>query len=228
MVVKALDGSWDYDSPVTTQATLSRPAPQNELTIPPLQNGDHLTRKEFERRWDLHPEIKRAERICGRVYVQMTVGAPRGKKHGIATGWLFTYALNHPECEMLDNATARLGADSDPQPDVMLRRISGGTSREIGSIIEGAPEFVVEVSASSASFDLHEKKELYREFGVIEYVVWQLYENRLDWFRLENGDYVTVAPDADGIIESVTFPGLRLPVAKLLADDAAGVVAALR
>ena len=141
---------------------------------------------------------------------------------------MFTHTLKHPECEMLVDSTVRLGPESDPQPDVMLRKVDGGTSGQPGSVIEGPPEFVFELSASSAAYDLHEKKELYREFGVIEYVVWQLYENRLDWFRLENGEYVIVAPDADGIIESVTFPGLRLPVEKLLADDAAGVVAALR
>ena len=28
---------------------------------PPLRNGDRLTRAEFMRRWELHPEIKFAE-----------------------------------------------------------------------------------------------------------------------------------------------------------------------
>jgi Uma2 family endonuclease len=109
----------------------------------------------------------------------------------------------------------------------MLRKVSGGSSIRTTSAIEGPPEFVFELAASSAAYDLHEKKDLYRSFGVIEYVVWQLYENRLDWFRLKDGEYSTVDPDADGIIESVTFPGLRLAVDKLLAGDAAGVIAAL-
>jgi Uma2 family endonuclease len=157
----------------------------------------------------------------------MSGGPLHSKKHGFVTGWLFNYTLRHPEYEMLDNGTVRLGTDSDPQPDVMLRKLADGSSEETQSAIEGPPELVVEVSASSASYDLHEKKELYRSFGVLEYVVWQLYENRLDWFRLEEGEYVTVAPDAAGLIESVTFPGLRLAVAKLLDGDATGVVAAL-
>ena len=213
-------------SGVTTQATLTRPVPI-ESSIPPLQSGDHLSRDEFERRWDLHPEIKRAERICGRVYVQMSVGRLHATKHVTVSTWVGMYILGNPECEALDNGTVRLGAENDPQPDIMLRRISGGGSEEVEKVIEGAPEFIFELSASSASYDLHEKKELYREFGVREYVVWQLYENRLDWFRLENGEYVPVAADKDGIIESVTFPGLRLAVAKLLDGDAAGVIAAL-
>ena len=212
---------------MTTQATLPRPAFREAPGIPPLQNGDHLTRDEFERRWDLHPEIKRAERIHGRVYVEMSVSPLHGKKHITISTWVGTYTLNHPECEAIDNGTVRLGAESDPQPDVMLRKVAGGSSEETKSAIEGPPEFVFELSASSASFDLHDKKDLYREFGVVEYVVWQLYENRLDWFRLENGEYTTVAPNTEGIIESTTFPGLRLAVNKLLEGDAAGVIALL-
>ena len=216
-----------YDVPVTTQATLPRSVPQESVDIPPLQNGDYLSREEFERRWDLHPEIKRAERICGKVYIEMSVGSLHARKHFTLNTWAGTYTLRHPECEGLDNGTLRLGADSDPQPDIMLRKVADGTSEDARGTIEGPPEFVVEISASSASYDLHEKKDLYREFGVIEYVVWQLYENRLDWFRLTDGEYVVVVPDADGIIESVTFPGLRLAVDKLLAGDASGVIAAL-
>jgi Uma2 family endonuclease len=213
---------------VTTQATLPRPIPRDEPGIPPLLNGDHLSREEFERRWDLHPEIKLAELIRGVVFVETHVNPAKGQAMAQAIGNTAIYAIKRPECEALAHATVRLGEDSDAQPDVMLRKPARGTSIEREDVIEGAPEFVFEVCASSASFDLYEKKELYREFGVIEYVVWQLYENRLDWFRLENGEYVTIAPDADGVIESVTFPGLRLPVAKLLDGDAAGVVAALR
>jgi hypothetical protein len=36
-----------------------------------------------------------------------------------------------------------------------------------------------------------------------------------------------VQPDAEGVIESTTFPGLRLNVAAMLAGDRAGVLAAL-
>ena len=212
---------------MTTQATLPRPIPRDDPAIPPLQSGDLLSREEFERRWDLHPEIKRAERICGRVYVQMSLSPLHAESHITATLWAGTYALRHPECRALDNGTVRLGTDSDPQPDLMIRKVSGGMSRRTSSAIEGPPEFVFELAASSASYDLHDKKELYRSFGVLEYVVWQLYENRLDWFRLENGEYVTVAPDAADMIESVTFPGLRLAVQKLLTGDGAGVIAAL-
>ena len=74
------------------------------------------------------------------------------------------------------------------------------------------------------AYDLNAKKQAYARGGVPEYVVWQQYENRLDWFVLEDGRYVTVEPGADGIIESRGFAGLRLDVPALLRGDLASSV----
>jgi Uma2 family endonuclease len=67
----------------------------------------------------------------------------------------------------------------------------------------------------------------YRRNRVREYVVWRVLDGAIDWFRLDNGGYVRVNPDEHGIIESETFPGLRLHVPKMLAGDLAGVLAEL-
>jgi hypothetical protein len=40
-----------------------------EQRVPPLETGDRLTRAEFLRRWEAHPEIKKAELIGGRVFM---------------------------------------------------------------------------------------------------------------------------------------------------------------
>ena len=37
--------------------------------VPPLEAGDKLTRAEFLRRWEAHPEIKKAELIGGMVFM---------------------------------------------------------------------------------------------------------------------------------------------------------------
>jgi hypothetical protein len=37
--------------------------------LPPLQHGDHLTRDEFERRWEAQPELKKAELLNGMVFL---------------------------------------------------------------------------------------------------------------------------------------------------------------
>ena len=49
----------------------------------------------------------------------------------------------------------------------------------------------------------------------------------IDWFRLREGRYVWIEPDADGVVESEIFPGLRLNVPRMLAGDLAGVLAEL-
>ncbi|WP_343395255.1 Uma2 family endonuclease [Candidatus Amarobacter glycogenicus] len=144
--------------------------------------------------------------------------------------WLNAYRINHPLCRAADNGTIRLDPDNEPQPDVMLFRApdNGGQARidEDGYLV-GAPELVVEISASSASYDLGAKKEAYRRNGVQEYIVWQILERRIDWFRLANGAYQSVAANQAGVIESEVFPGLRLNVSAMLEGDLAAVQSAL-
>lgn len=206
-------------------APLERPV----RTIPPLTNGDNLTREEFERLWDLHPESKHAERIDGIVYLETSVSPDHGVSHTLAMTWLGVFWAGRPGIEVGDNGTVRLD-DDDLQPDAYLRRTeaAGGRSRPTESAIQGTPEFVFEVAASSAAYDLHQKFDVYERNQVPEYVVWQVFENKLDWFVLRDGRYVSVEPGTDGIIESEQFPGLRLHVPSLLGGDLAGVLAALR
>jgi len=64
--------------------------------------------------------------------------------------------------------------------------------------------------------------------GVREYLVWLVAETRVLWFSLEGDDYRPLLPDADGVLNSLVFPGLRLPVASLLAGETAKVLEALQ
>ncbi len=75
--------------------------------------------------------------------------------------------------------------------------------------------------------DLRDKRRAYCRNGVREYLVWLVTEARLEWFCLENDDYRPQLPDAQGLLHSRGFPGLRLPIAPLLAGDTAKVLAAL-
>ncbi|MEQ8957425.1 MAG: Uma2 family endonuclease, partial [Coleofasciculus sp. C2-GNP5-27] len=81
---------------------------------------------------------------------------------------------------------------------------------------------------SSASYDLGDKLRTYRRNQVQEYIVWQFYDQRLDWFRLPEGDYVSLQPDDAGIVRSEVFPGLWLAVPALLAGDLAQVLSVLQ
>jgi Uma2 family endonuclease len=69
--------------------------------------------------------------------------------------------------------------------------------------IEGAPELVVEIAASSAAYDLHDKKKAYRRNGVQEYIVWQIFEISWIGFYLSAGEYVLLEPDAQFAIASI-------------------------
>src|SRR4051795_3095708 len=104
---------------------LSTPIPHDQppaaAPIPPLQNGDRLTRPEFERRYDAMPQFKKAELIEGVVYMPSPV---RHRRHGRPNlhlaGWVAAYEAATPGVEGADNGTARLDLDNEPQPDVLL------------------------------------------------------------------------------------------------------------
>ena len=199
--------------------------------IPPLESGDRLTRREFERRYKAMPRIKKAELIEGAVYMPSPVSAIHSESHVQITTWLGTYCAATPGIRAGDNATVRLDVDNEVQPDALLRLEpqAGGHSRiSADGYVEGAPELIVEIAASSATYDLRDKLRVYRRNGVQEYLVWQVYDNRLDWFRLSEGEYVPVTPDAEGVIRSQVFPGLHLAVDKLLEGDLAVVLAELQ
>lgn len=200
------------------------------LTVQPLENGDRLGRAEFERRYTAMPEVKKAELIEGMVYMASPLRfRSHGKPHAHIMTWLGTYEAATPGVELGDNATVRLDADNEPQPDALLRIDVGGRSQiSDDDYVEGAPELIVEVAASSASYDLHEKLKVYRRNGVQEYLVWRVYNCELDWFGLRDGEYVQLEPNAEGIICSEVFPGLRLDKFALLAGDLARVLEILQ
>ena len=202
------------------------------INVPPLESGDRLTRPEFERRYTAALNIPKAELIEGVVYVAFPVRANRhGKPHAVIMAWLGAYWLATPGVNLYDNATVRLDADNEPQPDALLRiepEAGGNSIISEDDYIEGAPELIAEIAASSATYDLNDKLNAYQRNGVQEYIVWQLYENRIDWFRLEAGRYVPLQPDNHGIIKSQVFPGLWLSVNALHQGDRAELIAVLQ
>src|SRR5262245_57889254 len=67
------------------------------VTIPPLEPGDRLTRAEFERRYDAMPNLKKAELIEGVVYMPSPVRLDRhGNPHAHLVGWLVFYEAATP------------------------------------------------------------------------------------------------------------------------------------
>lgn len=196
-----------------------------------LESGDRLSREEFHRRYELRPDIKKAELVGGVVYVPSPVRYEfHSRQHRLAIIWLDTYADAHAGIEIAVDTTFEISPEDEVQPDIALFRFDGGQTavqKTVKGYLEGGPEFVIEIAASSASYDLHDKKETYRRAGVGEYIVWRVLDAAIDWFRLEGGVYIRVEPDARGMIESHQFPGLRLDVAAMIRLDRRAVLAAL-
>lgn len=207
------------------------PASQRVQRVPRLQNGDRLTLGEFERRYAAMPDTKKAELIEGTVIMPSPVHfSQHGAPHAELIGWLHQYKAATPGVAIGDNATVRLDLDNEPQPDALLRILprAGGQSRDSADdYIEGAPEFVAEIAATSASYDLHEKKRAYRRNAVREYLVWLVEEARLEWWELREGDYLSL-PIEEGLIKSRVFPGLWLDVTAMLNGQSAQVLTQLQ
>jgi Uma2 family endonuclease len=200
--------------------------------IPPLENGDRLTRIEFERRYHAMPHVKKAELIEGIVYMPSPVRhRQHGEPHSYLMGWLVVYKAATPGIQVGDNSTVRLDLDNEPQPDgsLLIAPECGGQTRiSEDGYIEGAPELILEVASSSASYDLHDKLNVYRRSGVQEYVVWRVLDEAIDWFILRNDQYERLAPGADGILRSDMFAGLWLDPAALIRGDLAAVLATVQ
>jgi len=69
--------------------------------LPPLENGDRLTSREFERRYNAMPELKKAELIEGIVYMASPLRfQPHAQPHGrLITGLIYVFPglwLNAP------------------------------------------------------------------------------------------------------------------------------------
>ncbi len=214
--------------PVHT-ATVSIAVEPPRQKIPSLENGDQLTRPEFERRYEAMPHLKKAELIEGVVYMPSPVRHEgHGRQHSLLNTWLGVYMASTPGLETSDNATIRLDLDNEPQPDLLLRVASGGQSRVAADgILEGAPELVAEIASSSVAYDLHQKLETYRRHGVREYLVWRATEEAIDWFVLRDGHYDRLLVDTSGIYKSEIFPGLWLDAVAMLRGDLATVLQTL-
>jgi hypothetical protein len=201
-------------------------------TLPPLEPGDQLTRDEFERRYAAMPRLKKAELLEGVVHMPSAV---RWNQHGVphanVIGWMVYYQAFTPGVRVGDNSTLRLDLDSEPQPDAMMlvEPSYGGKVRlSPDDYVEGSPEQVVEIAASSVNIDLNLKLRIYRRNGVQEYLVWRVLDRAFDWFVLRGAQYDRITPTAAGIYQSEVFPGLWLDAAAMTRFDMAAVLQVLQ
>lgn len=213
-------------------SVITYPVTQLTNDTPPLVAGDYLTRPEFERRYHAHPEIKKAELIEGIVYMPSPVRADKhGDPHFDLIALLGVYRMATPGVRGSDNATIRFDLMNEPQPDILLRldpEVDGNSWIDGDGYLQGAPELIIEIAASSTSYDLHQKKATYARHGVQEYLVFQMNERQVSWFTLRDGVYELLIADGDQILRSQVFPGLWLAVKAFWADDMTTVLGVLQ
>jgi hypothetical protein len=191
---------------------------------PPLENGDRLSLREYMRRYEAMPENVRAELIGGIVY--MAAAAIRYAQHGRPVGWLMNVVSTYGMRTGLDcgaDSTVELDEENAPEPDMLMflpPALGGRAKITEKGYLEGPPDFIAEVSASTVSIDLHAKLHAYEKNGVREYVVWRVQDAAIDWFVLQDGKFLPLAADDTGVYRSLTFPGLWLDVPALLARNA--------
>jgi Uma2 family endonuclease len=200
--------------------------------IPPLEQGDKLSRAEFERRYDAMPKLKKAELIEGKVIMPSPVRLNQhGRPHFRLITWLGIYEGSTPGVIGADNTSTRLDLNNEPQPDAVLfidPARGGQATIAPDDYVVGAPELVAEIASSSVSYDLHSKLEVYRRNGVREYLVWRVQDREIDWFMLKRRKYMKLPLDRNGLYQSKVFPGLWLDPVALIRGDSATLQAALR
>jgi hypothetical protein len=199
--------------------------------VPPLANGDHLDQKTFHERYEAMPSHVRAELIGGIVFMSSPQKKPHGRHHLRFSRWLDEYEEATPGTEAYVNSTDILGPDSEPQPDgclLIVPECGGQTWDDEKGFINGAPEWIGEISDSTESIDLSRKKLIYEKAGVREYMVAALRSREVFWFVRRRGKFKELVREADGSFRSEVFPGLWLDPAALLRRDRKGMLAVLR
>lgn len=192
----------------------------------PLRNGDHLTQPEFHRRYETYPENVKFELIGGVVYMASPIERDHATRHPELSLVLSVYEADTPGIDVASNMTIILGEESEPQPDLMLRRLTeydGQSHYNKKNYLVGAPELVAEIAHSTRAIDMNRKRLDYLEAGVQEYVVLCVEEQELFWFHFPSRR--RLKPDREGVWKSRVFPGLWLHGPALIARDSARLIA---
>ncbi|MBY0228074.1 MAG: Uma2 family endonuclease [Gemmataceae bacterium] len=189
-------------------------------TMPKLRDGERMDAETFWRLYEAAPPGVRAELVGGVVRMPPPLsGDDHGRPHAELTFVFMCYLMGTPGVFVYTASTVRLGPDDAPEPDLALRIGTGGLSRMVDGFITGPPELSAEIAASTDSFDRNAKLRSYEEAGIPEYLIWRTLRRLFEWRVLEEGGYVLLAPDPDGIIRSRILPGCWIDPEALLRGD---------
>lgn len=159
---------------------------------------------------------ERTELINGEIW-RMT---PQGSRHVWIIGILNRFlSRNLPESMgLLIQSDIRVGADSQPQPDITVLRNWPGKSSAPHAGADNIA-LIIEVAVTSLAFDRTTKLRLYAEAGIPEYWIVDAEANRVEVYRRpEAGEYQErVAFGAQDSMTPDVTPGVTLRLAELFA-----------
>lgn len=197
-----------------------------QQTPPTLRNGDRLLLAEFKYLYANSPKIHHAELIEGHVYIAPSIYLPHATTQSQIIGLLSHYQIHTPLISCTGRISIELDKDNEVQPDAVIWK-KGDVITSDDAPLLGSPSLIIEVAASTRSYDLGVKKQVYRRNKVQEYLVLAAHEQEVHWFYWEMGAYKRIACDADGIYRSRVFPGLWLDAYAFWQNDAAELLATL-
>lgn len=184
-----------------------------------LVNGDRMPQPEFHRRYQACPEDEKWELVGGVVFMASPLKLKHSDYDGEIGYLMETYRRATPGTHVTHNASAILGEESEPQPDLAMRILPeyGGQSRNTDDdYLRGAPELVVEIAHSRRALAMHAKRDDYQRHGVIEYLVLLVQEREVRWFYFPNDE---IRPNREGVSRSRVFPGFWIDIEALLQRD---------
>ena len=176
--------------------------------LPPLYDGQRLSQPEFHRLYERVPPKQWFELIDGVVHMAAAESHRHNRLAHFLGSLLFHYEVATPQVDGVPGTTTIIDEKNEPEPDLQLRiraNFGGQTSVPASGYVTGAPELVIEVSYSTLNKDLRKKLPIYRDVGVQEYWVICVEAAVIRWFVWPEGERQI---DADGILRSITFPGL--------------------
>ena len=182
-------------------------------TTPEITTGVRMTLTEF---LDLPRQEQRCELVDGVVYM----AAFPVPDHEILIALLTTYLSQSVMLTgmgtVMGTAGVVVSADSALGPDIVVIRAE--RTGIIGTtVINGAPDIVVEALSSDRNRDLVRKRELYEQAGIPEYWILDGDANTLTALELgDDGAYRERAVlTADDTLTTPLFPEFSLPLAQL-------------
>jgi Uma2 family endonuclease len=184
---------------------------------PTKARDDLFTVQEFYRRI---PDDQKADLLDGVIYM----ASPDSLHSNDLTAFLTTLLRCYDEVKDLGGRVCvtsvafRLSKRSAPEPDVAYVRPERSHLLAHAEV-RGGPDLAVEiVSRDSRSRDYVRKKNAYQKAGVTEYWIVDPLKNKVEFHRLDGGNYQLIPLENGRLFRSQVLPGFWLDVHWLLAN----------